>query len=317
MPKRRLSKQAKKKAKLDAMPPMDFKNPPLDSLAWKKPITQEDDLEKLVEQGLLPERAIGHWRAPKGDEYPGAGGHEIVMFTSFVQRGLGLPTSKFFRYFLHYYGLTVNHLTPNAILHISIFVHLCEAFIGICPSFLLFRHFFWVKAQPSDQKATLVGGAGIQLRIDSKADYLVYDLPDSVKEWNYKWFYMYNHPPVLAKHTGFAPRKRTQWLEKLTEAERLQIEPFIKQIDGLKTSGVTREIAVKSFITHRIQPLAQRVNYGFEYLGTKDPSRTKLEELSSRKVLAQMKELLKGVDCVPEDVMHPFCASRSHPEVKY
>lgn len=60
MPKRRLSKQAKKKARLMAMPPMDFKNLPLDSLAWKKPITEESDLDKLVDQGLLPEKAIGH-----------------------------------------------------------------------------------------------------------------------------------------------------------------------------------------------------------------------------------------------------------------
>jgi hypothetical protein len=68
-----------------------------------------------------------------------------------------------------------------------------------------------------------MGGAGIQLRIDNKADYLEYDLPESVKEWNYGWFYMYNNPPSLAKHTGFAPRKRSQWLEKLNEAECVQI----------------------------------------------------------------------------------------------
>jgi hypothetical protein len=72
-----------------------------------------------------------------------------------------------------------------------------------------------------------VGGAGIQLRIDNKADYLEYDLLESVKEWNYGWFYMYNHPPSLAKHTGFAPRNRSQWLEKLNKAERVQIQPFL------------------------------------------------------------------------------------------
>jgi hypothetical protein len=120
---------------------MNFKNPPLDCLAWKKPDTKEKHLDDLVVVGLLLEKAVGHWRAPKDDEYPGVGGQEIVMFRAFVQRGLGLPTSNFFHYLLHYYCLTINHLTPNGILHISIFVHLCEVFIGICPLVLLFRHF--------------------------------------------------------------------------------------------------------------------------------------------------------------------------------
>ena len=35
-------------------------------------------------------------------------------------------------------GVQVHHLTPNLIIHISIFVHLCEAFLGIEPHFDLF-----------------------------------------------------------------------------------------------------------------------------------------------------------------------------------
>lgn len=70
---------------------------------------------------------------------------------------------------------------------------------------------FGSNVTPSDQKATPVGRAGIQLRIDNKVDYLEYDLIESVRDWKYGWFYMENHPPSLAKHTGFAPRKRSQW----------------------------------------------------------------------------------------------------------
>jgi hypothetical protein len=104
---------------------------------------------------------------------------------------------------------------------------------------------------------------------------------------------IYNHPPSLAKHTRFSPHKRSQWLEKLNEAEHVQIQLFLDQIDVLKLSGLTREFVVKSFISRRIQPLTQRVNYGFEYLGAKDPSRTSLEELSSRKILT-LDERSKG-----------------------
>jgi hypothetical protein len=80
---------------------------------------------------------------------------------------------------------------------------------------------------------------------------------------------------------------------------------------------LTEELVVKSFISHRIQPLVQRVNYGFEYLSAKDPSRTSLEELSSQKILTQMKDLLKGIDSIPEDVMPAFSSSRPRPLVNY
>jgi hypothetical protein len=53
-----------------------------------------------------------------------------------------LPASAFLHRFLHYFGISLNHLTPNAILHLSVFVHLYEAFIGIVPSISLFRFFF-------------------------------------------------------------------------------------------------------------------------------------------------------------------------------
>jgi hypothetical protein len=63
---------------------MNLKQLPLECLAWKPPITKEKHLEELVTARLVPDKAIGHWRAPKGDMYLGAGGQEIVMFTSFV-----------------------------------------------------------------------------------------------------------------------------------------------------------------------------------------------------------------------------------------
>jgi len=64
--------------------------------------------------------------------------NESVVFHPHVLRGLDFPISNFFRGLLHHWGIQVHHLTPNSILHISIFVHLCEAFLGIEPHFDLF-----------------------------------------------------------------------------------------------------------------------------------------------------------------------------------
>ena len=55
-------------------------------------------------------------------------------------------------------------LNPNSFVHISIFVHLCEAFLGIEPHFELFRFLFHLKPQPDSYVLDVVGGAGLQLR---------------------------------------------------------------------------------------------------------------------------------------------------------
>src|SRR5687767_14753302 len=51
----------------------------------------------------------------------------------------GVPTSDFFRGILEYYKLQLVHLNPNGVLHMSIFVHLCEVYLGVPPSLELLR----------------------------------------------------------------------------------------------------------------------------------------------------------------------------------
>jgi hypothetical protein len=88
----------------------------------------------------------------------------LLFFLPYVLRGLGFPVSDFFRGLLHHWGVQVHHLTPNSILHISIFVHLCEAFLGIAPHFDLFQYFFHLKPRPNESNVDVVGGAGLQFR---------------------------------------------------------------------------------------------------------------------------------------------------------
>jgi hypothetical protein len=48
--------------------------------------------------------------------------------------GLLFP-SPLFRGLLDFYELNLTLLNPNSILQVAIFVHLCEAFLGILPHF--------------------------------------------------------------------------------------------------------------------------------------------------------------------------------------
>jgi len=77
-------------------------------------------------------------------------------------------------------GVQLHHWTPNFILHISIFVHLCEAFLGIEPHFDLFQYFFYLKLHPNNSKVDVVGGAGLQFRQGKKPKYIPYELSDKV-----------------------------------------------------------------------------------------------------------------------------------------
>jgi hypothetical protein len=70
------------------------------------------------------------------------------MFSRFAERGLALPVSNF-KGLLEYYGIEYLNLNPNGIFHTSVFVHFCEAFLGIKPHWVLFWKFFRVKPQPS------------------------------------------------------------------------------------------------------------------------------------------------------------------------
>jgi hypothetical protein len=101
------------------------------------------------------------WRAVAGDPYPmEKNPDEIPMFTRFAERGLSLPASDFFKGLLGYYGIEYLNLNPNGIFHTSVFVHFCEAFLGIKPHWMLFQKFFRVKPQPSANNPRVVGEPG-------------------------------------------------------------------------------------------------------------------------------------------------------------
>lgn len=117
----------------------------------------------MVAHGVLPSKEIIGWRPVFGEPFPTPDTHEIVVFTHFFYGGFALQTSKFFWGILEFYGINIYHLNPNSIVHIAIFVHLYEAFLGIRPHFALFRRIFFLKPQPDKNKPCIVGGSDFQL----------------------------------------------------------------------------------------------------------------------------------------------------------
>ena len=92
--------------------------------SWRASKCSDFDLLGLVEENLLQLREFVHWRKSLGYSVPHKEMNETIIFHSHVLRSLRIPISDFFRGLLHHWGIQVYHLTPNSILHISIFVHI-------------------------------------------------------------------------------------------------------------------------------------------------------------------------------------------------
>ena len=84
------------------------------------------------------------WLLPGDEDAPPPPDGYVVSFAHFHERGFATPAHKFFRGLLHYYKVELQHLNPNRIQHIMVFIALCEGFLGISPHFDLWRYFFVV-----------------------------------------------------------------------------------------------------------------------------------------------------------------------------
>jgi hypothetical protein len=141
-------KRSRSEAEGSAQGPTPLTSPPRPNPTkeWKKSKMKTEDLLALVNSGFLREKEMDMWRAAAGDPYPMEKNPDEVSPDSW---SADWHSRRAFKGLLKYYGIEYLNLNPNGIFHVSIFVHFCEAFVGIKPHWILFRKFFCVKLQPS------------------------------------------------------------------------------------------------------------------------------------------------------------------------
>jgi hypothetical protein len=280
----------------------------------------------LLNSGFIREKEMDMWRAAAGDPYPMEKSEdEIPMFARFTERGLALPASDFFKGLMGYYGVEYLNLNPNGIFHTDVFVHFCEAFLGIKPHWILFRKFFRVKPQPSASNPRVVGGAGIQMQEDAAEQYLSYKLIDSDQDWKAKWFYITNHHPGLPKPSRKQPKHRAWWNTEPTMQEGIQLPELLARIKVLREAGLRAEHVAFSFMKHRVQPLMAHVTLGFEYTGDDDTSRMPRGEVDDDDIVDRLTRIFKdmppytacpvpeySVACPPKEVSSRTPQSSTH-----
>ena len=123
------------------IPPID-PNSQLSFAGNHMSIVLKSDLLHLVDVGVLPPKELCSWQICHGVTVPTEDTHVSVVYVPFLIRGLALPVSPFFCGLLDFYNLNLAHLNPSSILQISIFVHLCEAYLGILPHFGLWKYLY-------------------------------------------------------------------------------------------------------------------------------------------------------------------------------
>jgi hypothetical protein len=196
-------KRKKQSSTAAIIPPID-PNSQLSFAGNHMSVVLESDLLRVVDVGVLPPKELFSWRICRGVTVPTEDTHESIIYVPFLIRGLALPISPFFRGLLDFYNLNLTHLNPNSILQISIFVHLCEAYLGILPHFGLWKYLYHCRLGMAGGQHQLVGGASLEMRRGRKTEYLDIPLKDSIKGWCLEWFYCgkpLQVPPPLVGET--------------------------------------------------------------------------------------------------------------------
>jgi hypothetical protein len=236
------------------------------------------------------------WRAAAGDPYPmEKNPDEVPMFARFVEPGLALPASDFFKGPLKYYGIEYLNLNPNGIFHVSVFVHFCEAFVGIKPHWILFRKFFRLKPQPSANDPRVVRGAGIQMCEDAADQYLAYKLIDSNQNWKAEWFLVTNHHPELLKPSAKQPKHRAWWNIEPTMQVGIQLPELLQKIKALREAELRVEHVAFSFMKMRVQPLMARDTLGYQYTDYENTSRMPGNKVDDEDIVEWLGRIFKDM----------------------
>ncbi|KAK1641988.1 hypothetical protein QYE76_059793 [Lolium multiflorum] len=134
----------------------------------------------------------------------------------------------------------LHQLTPNSILHIVIFITLCECFLGVPPNWALWKRIFYLRRNGSHNFTYNIGGVVICVRPD--VEYFDVKFPDSVQGWRKRWLYVreesansveYN----IAPFDGSAKiLRRRSWDAEATEEEKASTEALMSRIHELQNT---------------------------------------------------------------------------------
>jgi hypothetical protein len=182
--------------------------------------------------------------------------------------GLVPALSSFFLMLLEFYGLQLQHLFPNSITLVAIFVHLCEMFVGVRPSVRLFRCFFVMKA--ASQRPPLIGGYYFTRRTQGPSQYIASVSPGRWERWREDWALVQADAHDRLVIPATAPTlDRVEWGKD--PGLESGFDPVLDQIQYLAESGLTSLMVLHDFLSKRLAPLQDRATRpAWMYTGVND-----------------------------------------------
>ncbi|KAK1597547.1 hypothetical protein QYE76_007992 [Lolium multiflorum] len=283
-----------------------------EDLEWERSKISNQDVNTLKRLGLMKkEYAI---RFPSEESYPNPPMEYRVSFVDHLIRGLSAPIHDFLRGLLFVYGIQLHQLTPNSILHISIFITLCKCFLGIPPNWALWKRIFCLRRN---------GSVVICVRTD--VDYFDVKFPDSVQGWHKRWLYIHEESANSVEHNiipfdGSAKiQRRRSWDAEASEEEKKATEALMSRIHQLQNTRGKELSGVQItayFLRIRVQPLQARKNPLWTYSGENDANRISndLSVKDLEKLVRRVSRLAKK-DPIPSSCrVEPYSASNPLPE---
>jgi hypothetical protein len=236
---------------------------------WAASSVTEKRLEELVRDGLLrpkTSRSQLEWIALPSDhrELAPPEGY-VVNFICFHERGFGVPASPFKRALLHYYKVELHHLAPNAVSQATIFVAVCEGYLGMDPQWNLWLHlfrakFFAKKAEERGMRRVVhAGSCVLQVRPGRSDQYILAQLISSNSGWHDGWFYLRNDESQLPRYTGRVLVAREEnWAYNIVDVEKPWLDPLLAVLQQLRQRGLMAAAVATVFHHRRVMPLSLR-----------------------------------------------------------
>ncbi|KAK1667342.1 hypothetical protein QYE76_055501 [Lolium multiflorum] len=292
-----------------------------EDLDWERSKISNQDLNLMKKLGLMKkDDAI---RFPSEESYPNPPMEYRVSFVDHLIRGLSAPIHDFLRGLLFVYGIQLHQLTPNSILHISIFITLCECFLGVPPNWALWKRIFLLRRNASRNATYNIGGVVICVRTD--VEYFDVKFPDSVQGWRKKWLYIHEESANSVEHNivpfdGNAKiQRRRSWDAEASEEEKKATEALmsrIRQLQNTRGEELSGVQITAYFLRIRVQPLQARKNPLWTYTGVNDANRLS-SDLSAKdleKLIRRISRLNKK-DPVPSSCrVVPYSSTNPLPE---
>ena len=162
---------------------------------------------------------------------------------------------------MFYYGLEFHDLALKSILHISLFIVVCEAFLRITPHFGLWLKTFKVELKMIKGQQTECGGAVISK--NANAPWPEGSFQEELGPWQQEWFYITapkgsKQKPPPSFRPG-PPRRLMSWVNQgLNWGPSEDVPSLQGRIRDLQAREINLVVVMQVMLTRRLLPCKRR-----------------------------------------------------------